>query len=260
MLQISKSKRLEREREARLRTRLLSLTELLQTTAADVLDFIPSVKHKTFYIPENIELSKIPTIKSFLENDTDSTADSFWPEVTTDVRTIIAQHWRDFLVNLIEAVLTPGLCAFDAAPEPSECGAVDSGHQEDESTVMAEVAAITDRLSRVTGLFKCYKSCCPQIGSLLETLDHAFQFHNVSPADVPKWLVPITAEEQQLISRLMTDLGMDPDAVIPDELWTMEHLLCARCDKRVAPFSSFNDLVSRFLSVTSTVEEYQPLR
>ncbi|KAG9040346.1 hypothetical protein FS837_000762 [Tulasnella sp. UAMH 9824] len=242
--------RLERERRLRRLNREDAVRSFYHPMSREITDLPFDITEMGFF-PKHFELvMELPPIKALLENDTETITEEQWAEVAPGVRLIAVKWWRDSLKQLVDSLEN------GSTPESGETNTADQGNVDSETETMGvifeSIEALKARLSKATSVFSCTVRFCRTTACFHQGIMHTFSAHGwSSPDGLFSYMQPLRPEGQTLVKRLLKDLHFDPVTVNSSEVvsedQSQKDFLCTRCDKRVARYMTFGELIQHYL-------------
>ncbi|KAG8897631.1 hypothetical protein FRC00_004013, partial [Tulasnella sp. 408] len=226
LLQEKRDERLEEERWMRRRQRGWAVSALYRQTARDTLSLTPG-QWNVSYIPEEESITALPRVEEMLEADTGTITKEQWLDVEDEVRILIRRHWLIVLRKVLSVVETGN------AP-PAEIP-INHNENENDHKLIEDIATTRAKLALVTASFVCTTSATGEI----------HWFPDVS--GLPPSYLPLDADRKKLVSRMLGDLGLDPESATEDDVKDLKNLICTRCDTNIAKYSTFSRIASTAL-------------
>ncbi|KAG9042424.1 hypothetical protein FS837_010890 [Tulasnella sp. UAMH 9824] len=226
LLQEQRDQRLEQERITRRWKRGRAVSILYQQTARDTLS-LKSDQWNASHIPNEGSITALPRVQEMLEADTETITKEQWLEVEDEVRILIRRHWRIVLQKVLSVVETGNA--------PPAGIPVNLNDDDDDHELVEDIAAIRAKLALVTASFVCTSRATGEI----------HWFPDVS--GLPPAYLPLNADRKKLVTRMLGDLGLDPQSATEQDVKGLNNLICTRCDPNIAKYSTFSRIASRAL-------------
>ncbi|KAG9040896.1 hypothetical protein FS837_012965 [Tulasnella sp. UAMH 9824] len=250
LLETSRNERLEREKRQRRRNREKATCDFYRQIARETMGH--AFKHSSVdsILPSMEEVLALPSIKSLLEEDTETITEGQWNQVSPDIRYIVAEWWRDTLGLLVDSL------EGDTGSQPHKARKGDEGTlnsnqgNETEELILASIAALESKLSYATSVFRC--SDHKKVYWYPYNIAHGLSRRCFSSrSKVLDRIQPLDSGGQQLVRRLLTDLKLDPETTRSSEVvfedQAQKTFLCTRCDERVARYMALDELIDHYL-------------
>lgn len=235
LLQHRKEERLERERRARRLDREKDLMDLVYHTRKSVVGLELNSWELLASTPPKQDIFDFPQVRQLLEIDTDGITLDQYRAVESHICTMMQRYFRRVLQNVLFAL------EGHAGDSKSICP---PDENQDHRNIIEDISVMKSKLSLVTSAWVCRVGGCrtihwfPQILSFMDCFkpveDLGRVLRNASPLD---------ADGTLLLQRMLVDLGLDPDSGTVSEVTNLTNITCARCDPRVAKYSTFAEIV-----------------
>ncbi|KAG8930359.1 hypothetical protein FRC01_002890 [Tulasnella sp. 417] len=199
-------------------------------------------------LPKIDDVFALPSIKALLEVDTQTITEDQWIEVAPDVRLFALKWWRDCLEQFAGR-LEHGVTGSDnetQAKTKAECA-----ETETVEAVSVSIEGLRAKLSYATAVFSCEDYHLMTVYRFPHVINHFLGVHSCRSMDeILDNLRPLQPNGQELVTRLLKDLKLDPETAKldpPVEDQNEKNLLCTRCDERVAKYMSFDQMIEHFI-------------
>ncbi|KAG9040632.1 hypothetical protein FS837_000378 [Tulasnella sp. UAMH 9824] len=251
LLETHRAERLAQEKVARERNRKQALTKFYHQVGREIMDLPFEHPRLGDFLPAIGTLFALPSVKPLLENDAETVTEEQWIEVAPEARLILFKWWRDSLKQLLGSTEKGGAASSDEANEDAQDGA--SSETETEEAIASSIVALRARVSSVTSVFHCKASWCGRkIWWFPDLIKHgAFTHYCDSIGELSDRLSLPQPESQELVKRLLKDLGVDLETVKPSDTiindQNQKNYLCARCDEKIAKYMTFTELIEHYL-------------
>ncbi|KAG8945213.1 hypothetical protein FRC04_001119 [Tulasnella sp. 424] len=258
LLQASRTERLEAERSERQYTREKAVRKFYYQVGRETMDLPFEVSQIGSFLPGLEETFALPSVKPLLEDDTETVTEEQWIDVAPDVRLVVVKWWRYSLRRMVDA-LENGTTQLEP---PNETGKGDEEtasakaetETETEEEISSDIDAMRTKLSYATSAFCCQASWCRRIWWFPHTLKHGLSYHYYSSiGGLLEQVRPLQPEGQELVKRLLKDLGLNPETVKASEVdaedQNQKTLLCTRCPEKTAKYMTFHELIEHYLDV-----------
>lgn len=253
LLETGRNERLEEEKRQRRRNREKAICDFYHQIARETVGY-PFQRSRIIesILPEMGEILALPSIKSLLEEDTETVTEEQWTQAAPDVLYIIAKWWRDTLGKLVDSLES------DTESQPNKASKGDEATlnslQENEmvESIFALIEALGSKLSYATSVFRCSDPHHKKVYWFPQNIAHGLSCHQFSSVSrLLDMIRPLDSDGQHLVRRLLTDLKLDPETVRSSEVVFEDHsqkaFLCTRCDERVARYMGLDELIEHYL-------------
>ncbi|KIO33108.1 hypothetical protein M407DRAFT_17974 [Tulasnella calospora MUT 4182] len=250
LLESSRNQRLEIEKRQRRNNREDAITKFYTQLGLEVMNLPFEHYRLSSLLPKIEEISALPSIKSLLDNDTETVTEEQWIEVAPIARLLVLTWWRDCLKQLA-ARLEDG--ATGSADKTKKRTKATKPKAETIEEVSISIEDLRAKLSYTTAVFSCEKcsSKPARVCWFPHAIEHVLLCHYYTSMDeFLNKLQPLQPNGQELVNRLLKELGLDPETAKSDppvQNQNEKNLLCTRCDERVARYMSLNEMIEHYL-------------
>ncbi|KAG9019068.1 hypothetical protein FRB90_006811 [Tulasnella sp. 427] len=263
LLDACRTNRLAEEKIKRKSNREAAIREFARQTGLAAIDSasIEPTYLRTTLLPS---IMNLPSVKSLIEEDTQTVTAEQWIDVAPEVRLFIIKWWRDCLHKVVAAV--EGEDIKSTKVKKGTKVEEDNGHTEDdEDAILTAVEALRTPLAYATSVFACKAHYCTGIMPFSEAVQHALRWHSVHKIENQlDQTRPIGPEGKALVKKILGELGFDkPETVKWVEVLNSSEgspkvYLCTRCDERTAKYMTFEELVfgTWRISLRTKIEHY----
>ncbi|KAG8927602.1 hypothetical protein FRC00_002033 [Tulasnella sp. 408] len=254
LLETHRADRLAEEKVTREWNRRLAITEFYRQVGRQIVDLPFDHPWLSKFLPGMGKVWAVPSVKLLLENDTETVTEDQWTEVAPEVRIIVSKWWRDSLKQLLLGNAEKGGTASSGTNEDGAQGGA-SEETETEEAIASSIVTLRARLSFATSAFYCQASWCSRrVWWFPDLIRHGASQHSCyTIEDLSTQFRPPRPESQELIKRVLKDLGVDhetvklSDTLINDQ--NQRNYLCTRCDEKIATYMNFNELILHYLDI-----------
>ncbi|KAG8983703.1 hypothetical protein FRB90_005826 [Tulasnella sp. 427] len=267
LLHTERAERRERERQHRRFTREAAFRKFYNQARCEVVKLTQGVEHGQI-LPYWDDLLRIPSVKTMIEDDTETVTEAQLIRVGPDVRVFILKWWRGYLAKWVTAVDSGTMAGFEGESkswlnkEEQEGNDEEQqeGDDEEEDAISAGIDALSDRLAYATSGLICRSSRCKRITWFPQAIQHHLAERNSYGIE---WLrhhmEPFGAERKALVERMLKDLGFEkPETVRREEVAeeaSEKEYLCTRCDERIAKYMTFEELITHYLDANTWYDQ-----
>ncbi|KAG9040347.1 hypothetical protein FS837_000763 [Tulasnella sp. UAMH 9824] len=199
LLETGRNERLAIEKLQRLSNRKKAIIRLYHRLCRDVMDLPFDHSHLNHLHPDAAGIYALPSIKTLLENDTETFTEEQLIEVAPDARLMVLKWWRDCLKQLLE---------YAVGGKTSPSNQPDAGAQE-------VVGPESDTEDAISGSIEVLRATLTRgtsggIWSFPEIIRHGLSVHfTFSIETLLSRLQQPQPEQRELAERLLTDLSSD---------------------------------------------------
>ncbi|KAG8945207.1 hypothetical protein FRC04_001113 [Tulasnella sp. 424] len=276
LLEASRASRLEWERRQRQSNRENAIRKFYSQIGRETMGLSFESTLVSSFVPSVEEIFALPSIKPLLEDDTETVTEEQWIEVAPDARLLVLKGWRDTLKRLTNYPENGATSSSDETHKEAEGAAsaktetkaetkLEPGTEtetktetktetETEEEISSSIDAMKTKLSYATSVFYCKGGYCKRAWWFPNNIQHARSYHYCySLNELLDQLRPLQPEGQELVERLLRDLGLDPKTVKASEIdkedQNQKTYLCTKCHEKTAKYMTLPELIEHYLDV-----------
>ncbi|KAG8945211.1 hypothetical protein FRC04_001117 [Tulasnella sp. 424] len=272
LLEASRADRLERERKQRQSNRESAIRKFYSQIGREAMGLPFEGPFFSTFVPSFEEIFTLPSIKPLLEDDTETVTEEQWIEVAPDARLLALTGWRETLKRFTSHLENGAMSSSNethkevegAASAKTETKAETKTEPETETDtktetqteeeILGSIDAMKTKLSYATSMFYCRGGYCKRVWWFPNNIKHARLYHDCNSLnELLDQQPPLQPEGQELVKRLLKDLGLDPETVKASEIHTEDQnqktYLCTRCHEKTAKYMTFPELIEHYLNV-----------
>lgn len=187
--------------------------------------------------PPQEAIFNCPQVQELLDTDTESIAPHQYRAVEPDIYAMMQKYFRKVLKTVVGALDgNAGESGGSFSPEDSQ----------DSRRIVEDIDGMKSKLLLATSAWVCRVGGCRVIHWFPQILAFMDSFKPVeNSARVLRNASPLDADGKLLLRRMLIDLGRDPNSSTIPEVTGLTNIICARCDPRIARYSSFAEIVRR---------------
>ncbi|KAG9019069.1 hypothetical protein FRB90_006812 [Tulasnella sp. 427] len=258
LLQTERAERLEREKNQRRVAREAVIQEFYQQLGQGTLKLPFKIYHyqSKWFFPNLEDLMELPSVKTIVEEDTETVTEDRWIEVAPDVRMFVLKWWRDSLAKFVTAMETG--CSEVVGSDGVETEQTEGETQEDtEGAISLAIEALQDRLAYATSGFISGSAYYARVTWLFQQVQRQISSWSCNMDLIRQDLKPFDSQSKRLVIRMLMDLGFEEPETVR---WTevvkdTKEYLCRRCDERIAKYMDFGELIMHYLDANKWYNE-----
>ncbi|KAG8969353.1 hypothetical protein FRC05_001092 [Tulasnella sp. 425] len=272
LLEATRADRLKRERRQRQDNRENAIRKFYSRIGREAMGLPLDGTLVSSFVPRLQDIFALPSIKPLLEDDTETVTEEQWIEVAPDVRLLVLKCWRDTLKQFTSHLDNGATSSSNeihkevegAASAKTETKAetkTQPGTETDTKTetetedeILSSIDAMKTKLSYATSVFYCKGGYCQRVRWFPDNIKHVRSSHDRNSLnELLDQQPPLQPEGQELVKRLLKDLGLDPETVKASEIHTEDQkrktYLCTKCHEKTAKYMSVPELIAHYLNV-----------